>query len=110
VCRYEDLAGSARRLQVAGVYIRVASLQDVIASKEQANRAKDREDLPELYELRAKQGSTSPAPTPNCSHRKASRMARMLAKRWDQTAATVCAAKNYFVWTRQYGHDPDDRL
>ena len=61
--RYEDLASSARRIQVAGVYIRVASLQDVIASKEQANRAKDREALPELYELRAKRGSTSPALT-----------------------------------------------
>ena len=59
---YEDLAGSARRLQVAGVYVLVASLQDVIASKEQADRAKDRDALPELYELRAQQGSTSTGP------------------------------------------------
>jgi hypothetical protein len=62
LCRYEDLAGSARHLQVGGVYVRVASLQDIIASKEQANRAKDRDALPELYELRAKQGSTRPGP------------------------------------------------
>ena len=58
--RYEDLAGSARRLQVGGVYVRVARLQDVIASKEQANRAKDREALPELYELRAQHGLDKP--------------------------------------------------
>jgi hypothetical protein len=36
------------------VTVRVASLDDVIASKEAAGRAKDRDALPELRTLRAK--------------------------------------------------------
>ena len=51
-CDYEDLAGNARRLEYAGVSILVAALGDIVASKEWANRPKDREALSELYELR----------------------------------------------------------
>ena len=36
-----------------GVTIRAASLGDIIASKEWANRPKDRSALPELYRLLA---------------------------------------------------------
>jgi len=49
--RYEDLAGDARALPYAGVYIRVASLNAILASKEFANRPKDRDALPELHQL-----------------------------------------------------------
>jgi len=50
--QYEDLVGNARALEYAGIAVRVAGLGDIIASKEWANRPKDREALPELYELR----------------------------------------------------------
>ncbi len=50
--RYEDLTPNARALEYAGVAVRVAGLGDIIASKEWANRPKDREALPELYDLR----------------------------------------------------------
>lgn len=49
---YEDLAGNSRPLDYAGIAVRVAGLSDIIASKEWANRPKDREALPELYDLR----------------------------------------------------------
>jgi len=49
--RYEDLAGDARVLDYAGVRIRVASLNAIVASKEFANRPKDRDALPELHLL-----------------------------------------------------------
>ena len=49
--QYEDLAGNARPLKVAGRTIQVAGLGDIVASKEWANRPKDREALPELHEL-----------------------------------------------------------
>lgn len=49
--RYEDLVDGSSRIDSEGVSIRVASLQDVIASKEWANRAKDQEALPELRDL-----------------------------------------------------------
>jgi hypothetical protein len=47
--RYEDLAGDARVLDYAGVRIRVASLNAIVASKEFGNRPKDRDALPELH-------------------------------------------------------------
>lgn len=50
--RYEDLVANAHALDYAGIAVRLAGLADVIASKEWANRPKDREALPELYELR----------------------------------------------------------
>lgn len=49
--KYEDLLARSSRIDADGVSIRVASLDDVIASKEWAGRAKDREALPELKEL-----------------------------------------------------------
>jgi hypothetical protein len=50
--RYEELAGSAQRLDYAGISIRVAGIADIVASKEWADRPKDHEALPELYRLR----------------------------------------------------------
>lgn len=46
--RYDDLAQRADVVVIDGVAIPVASLEDVIGSKEGADRAKDREVLPEL--------------------------------------------------------------
>ena len=46
--RYEEIVGRAAELTRAGVVDRVASLEDIVASKRWANRAKDREALPEL--------------------------------------------------------------
>lgn len=57
---YEDLTGGAQRIQSANLSIRVAGLADIIASKQWANRPKDRRALPELYELAA---SLEPGPT-----------------------------------------------
>jgi hypothetical protein len=48
---YEDLVTRAVTHSMAGVAIRVASLDDVIRSKETANREKDRLWLPTLYAL-----------------------------------------------------------
>jgi len=49
---YEDLATRAIVIDI-GLPVPVASLDDVIASKEAAGRAKDLEDLTRLYEVRA---------------------------------------------------------
>ncbi len=46
--RYDDLVERADVVVIDGVAIPVASLEDVIGSKEGADRAKDREVLPEL--------------------------------------------------------------
>lgn len=48
---YDDLSERATRMQVAGAAVWVASLPDRIASKEWADRPKDREALPELRQL-----------------------------------------------------------
>jgi hypothetical protein len=53
--RYEDLTGRAVEVVIGCTAVRLASLDDVISSKEWADRPKDREALPELYDLRAKQ-------------------------------------------------------
>ena len=48
----DDLAANSSALNYAGIAVRVAGLSDIIASKEWANRPKDLEALPELYDLR----------------------------------------------------------
>jgi hypothetical protein len=50
---YPDLARSAEERAVAGMVVRVASLDDIIRSKEAAGRDKDVAALPELYRLRS---------------------------------------------------------
>ncbi|MGH2625590.1 MAG: nucleotidyl transferase AbiEii/AbiGii toxin family protein [Anaerolineales bacterium] len=50
--RYAELICRASELHVDGIVVRVAALDDVIASKEWANRPKDRDALPELRSLR----------------------------------------------------------
>jgi hypothetical protein len=49
---FDDIVGRASVTSVAGVEVRLASLDDIIASKVFANRAKDREAIPELEALR----------------------------------------------------------
>lgn len=49
---YERLDESAENIDVAGVTVRVAALDDIIASKEAAGRRKDHAALPALYALR----------------------------------------------------------
>lgn len=52
---YEDLLRDAETMEIAGRPVRVASLADVIRSKEAAGRKKDRQVLPTLRKLLAKQ-------------------------------------------------------
>ncbi len=54
--RYEELIGRAETQDVGGIAVHVAALDDVIASKEWADRPKDREALPELRELASRGG------------------------------------------------------
>jgi hypothetical protein len=49
--RYEELDQRAKTVEVEGRAVRMASLEDVIRSKEVANRPADREVLPELQQL-----------------------------------------------------------
>lgn len=49
---YEQLVDRAEPIEVGGVRVLVAALPDVIASKEAADRPKDRAHLPSLYALR----------------------------------------------------------
>lgn len=55
---YADVARDAIRLTILGVEVDVASLADVIRSKEAAGRAKDRLVLPALRELLAEFGDS----------------------------------------------------
>ena len=48
---YRELARRAVRYEVGGVTVSLASLDDIIGSKEFAGREKDREGLPELHGL-----------------------------------------------------------
>ena len=48
---YRDLARRAVDMEIDGLQVRVASLEDVIRSKEAANRPRDREQLPTLRRL-----------------------------------------------------------
>lgn len=49
---FEQLAGEAVRLQIGSTTVRFIRLEDLIASKEAADRPKDHEALPELRRLR----------------------------------------------------------
>ncbi|MFI5047288.1 MAG: hypothetical protein ACHQIG_09520 [Acidimicrobiia bacterium] len=51
---YEELVDRAERVQIGSVTVLVASLPDIIASKEWADRPKDREALVELRQLAAR--------------------------------------------------------
>lgn len=53
--QYEALRSRAAARDITGYTVYVADLADIIASKEAADREKDREALPELRELRAAQ-------------------------------------------------------
>jgi hypothetical protein len=55
--RYEELVERAKPLDFGGVPVMVAALGDIIASKEWADRPKDREALPELRDLIARESS-----------------------------------------------------
>lgn len=48
---YEELVARADLVQVGGIVVQVAALDDIIASKEWADRPKDREALSELRRL-----------------------------------------------------------
>lgn len=48
---YEDLAERAVEATYGGIVVRLAALDDIVASKEWSNRPKDRQALPELYRL-----------------------------------------------------------
>lgn len=54
--RYEDLLVRASSVDFGGVPVRVAALEDIIASKEWADRPKDRAALDELRRLAADEG------------------------------------------------------
>lgn len=60
--RYDELVGRASVLDIHGIAVQVAALEDLIASKEWADRPKDRDALPELWEL-ATAGEDDPAIT-----------------------------------------------
>ena len=49
---YDDLFGRSVARRVHGIVIRLAGLDDIVASKEHVGRPKDREALPELRRLR----------------------------------------------------------
>ena len=51
---YDAISRGAQEIEIDGVVIQVASLSDVIASKEASNRAKDRLTLPGLRILQRK--------------------------------------------------------
>jgi hypothetical protein len=51
LARYEHLRENAAMLEIGGKTVIVASLEDIVRSKEIANRPPDHEALPELREL-----------------------------------------------------------
>lgn len=58
--RYEELEPRSSVVRYEGIVIRVAALEDVIASKEWADRPKDHDALPELRRLRDAAGKKEP--------------------------------------------------
>jgi len=65
---YEDLVRDARRIEVLGVEVVVASLADVVRSKEAAGREKDRLVLPVLRRLLEEGGEDRRAGGPGRTH------------------------------------------
>jgi hypothetical protein len=61
---YVDLVKRAAEAEVGGVCVRVASLDDIIRSKEAADRPKHRADLHVLHELRRLRRRTSEGGVP----------------------------------------------
>lgn len=53
---YDELITRAVARQVHGIVIHLAALEDIVASKEHADRDKDREALPELRRLEQRRG------------------------------------------------------
>ena len=51
---FADLDRSARATEVYGVVVRIASLQDIVRSKQAANRPKDQRVLPTLRDILAR--------------------------------------------------------
>ncbi len=60
---YDDLAPRAQRMVIAGIPVDVASLRDIIDSKQSLDRPSDREALPELIALRDAPSEPSPSAT-----------------------------------------------
>lgn len=59
---YDDLARDASRESIRGIEVRVASLADVIRSKQAANRPKDQRVLPTLREILASRNPRNRGP------------------------------------------------
>jgi hypothetical protein len=60
---YRDLHRDSAEVQLYGVNVRIASLGDVIRSKQAANRPKDQRMLPTLREILAQRRGDGTAPT-----------------------------------------------
>jgi predicted nucleotidyltransferase len=58
---YADLAERAQSIDIGGVVVKVAALEDIVRSKEAANREKDRVVLPALRRLLERTGKSSRA-------------------------------------------------
>lgn len=65
---YEDLAERATEATYGGIVVRLATLDDIVASKEWADRPKDHLALPELYSMQQQQrGGRDEGPAPSGS-------------------------------------------
>lgn len=58
---YDELLSRSTTASLDGIVIRVASLDDIIDSKQHADRAKDRDALPELEQLQRRQPGSAEA-------------------------------------------------
>lgn len=68
-CRFEDLAGRSVEADFGGVRVRVAALDDIVDSKEWANRPKDRDALDELHTMQgSRQGTAQRRPSDDTEH------------------------------------------
>ena len=61
--RYEELEGAAQVLTVAGILVRVAGLEDIIASKEYAGRPKTVKRSPSSTDSETARQMTVPRPS-----------------------------------------------